>query len=82
MSWKSKYYNFAGNVNLTRAIEGIVADGGGVTEEPKSGYVHVVAYSRKENRHLSFDLYPDGHVENVHTDRNNKAYVNYGGGFF
>lgn len=77
MAWRSKYYN-PGKVNLDRAIEGIVNDGGEVTVQDKGSYEHIVAYSRKSNRHLSFDVYPDGHVENVHTDKDNRGYTTYG----
>ena len=30
---------------------------------------------------MSYDLYPDGHVENVHTDKDGIGYITYGGGF-
>ena len=76
----SRYYN-PGKVNLEEAERGIMAAGGGKTVDHKDGYDHVVVYSRTANRHLSYNLYPDGHVEEVHTDWDNHGYTTYGGGY-
>ncbi len=75
----STYFN-PGKVDVKEAERGILAAGGGKTVQHKDGYDHVVIYSTSENRHLSYDEYPDGHVENVHTDKDNHGYTTYGGG--
>ena len=64
----SLYYN-PGKVDVEEAEQSILAVGG----------EHIVVYSRIENRHLSYDKYPDGHIENVHTDKDNHGYITYGG---
>ena len=74
----SLYYN-AGKVDVEEAERGILAAGGGKTIQQKAGYEHIVVYSRTEKRHLSYDKYPDGHIENVHTDRDKHGYTTYGG---
>ena len=74
----SLYYN-PGKIDVEEAERGILATGGDKTVQQKDGYVHIVVYSRSENRHLSYDAYPDGHIENVHTDRANRGYTTYGG---
>ena len=75
----SKPYNNPGNVDVEKAAASIVAAGGGRTEQDKGDHIHKVAYSRDENRHLSWDeSKKDGSVSNVHTDRNNSPYTNYG----
>ena len=68
----------AGKVNIEAAERSIVENGGGKTVQQKDGYEHHVAYSRDENRHLSYDKYPDGTIKNVHTDKDNKSYMDYG----
>lgn len=78
----SLYYN-PGIVDVEAAERSIIAAGGGKTVQQKDGYEHIVVYSRREKRHLSYDKYPDGHIENVHTDKDlhgyNQGYITYGG---
>lgn len=74
----SLYYN-PGRVDVEEAERGILAAGGDKTVQQKAGYEHIVVYSRSENRHLSYDKYPDGHIEHVHTDKDNHGYTTYGG---
>ena len=70
-------------LDLKETERSILAAGGGKTVHQKNGYVHIVVYSRSYSgdRHMSYDLYPDGHVENVHTDKDGIGYITYGGGF-
>lgn len=72
------YYN-PGKVNVEEVERSILSAGGGKTVQQKDGYEHIVVYSRTENRHLSYDKYPDGHIEKVHTDMDNHGYTTYGG---
>ncbi len=74
------YFN-PGRVDVEEAERGILAAGGDKTIQQKDGYEHIVVYSRTENRHLSYDKYPDGHIENVHTDKDNRGYTTYGGAY-
>lgn len=74
----SKYYN-SGKVDVEMAERSILAAGGGKTVQHKNGYDHIIIYSRTENRHLSYNLFPDGHIEEVHTDLDNRGYTTYGG---
>jgi hypothetical protein len=67
-----------GKVDVERAAESIVENGGGMSSTQKSDHVHNTAYSRDENRHLSWDEYPDGSVKNVHTDKDGRSYTQYG----
>ena len=76
-----------GNINIEAVTESIVAEGGGISEKENwdgyryaEGITHVSVYSRKENRHLSYNIDEDGYVTNVHTDMDNRALYNYGGG--
>ncbi len=71
-------YNNPGTVDVEKAAESIIAAGGGMTSSQKDGYIHNTAYSKDENRHLSWDEFPDGSVKNVHTDKDNRSYTQYG----
>ena len=71
-------FSNSGKVNVEKAAESIVENGGGMSSTQKSDHVHHTAYSRDENRHLSWDEYPNGSVKNVHTDKDNKSYTQYG----
>ena len=73
----SKHDN-PGRVDVEKAADSIVENGGGRSSTQKDGYIHHTAYSRDENRHLSWDEYPDGSVKNVHTDKDGKSYTQYG----
>lgn len=73
----AKYYN-PGKVDVERAAESIIDAGGGMNSVQKDGYIHHSVYSKDENRHLSWNEYPDGSVGEVHTDKDNKAYTQYG----
>lgn len=73
----SKYDN-PGKVNVERAAESIVENGGGMSSSWKGDHTHHTAYSKSENRHLSWDESSDGKVSNVHTDKDGKSYTQYG----
>lgn len=82
----AKKYNL-GNVNLQMAMVSILADGGGISEKENwdgfryaEGVTHVTVYSRKANRHLSFNVDKYGNMSNVHTDMDNNAFYNYKSG--
>ena len=73
----SKYYN-PGEVDVEAAAESIVENGGGISSSWKGDHIHHTAYSRDEDRHLSWDEYPDGDIRNVHTDKDGRSYTQYG----
>lgn len=73
----SKFYN-PGKVDVEKAAETIVENGGGMSSKQKGDHIHHTAYSKEENRHLSWDEYPNGSVQNVHTDKDNSSYTQYG----
>ena len=73
----SKYDN-PGKVDVEKAAEGIIDNGGGMTSSQRGDSTHNTAYSRDDNRHLSWDESSDGSVSNVHTDRDNRSYTQYG----
>ncbi len=73
----SKYDN-PGKVDVERAAEGILDNGGGMTSSWKGDHTHNTAYSKDEDWHLSWDEYPDGTVANVHTDKDGRSYTQYG----
>jgi len=76
----AKNYN-AGNINIETATQSILNSGGGISErENHDGSTHVTVYSTSENRHLSYDKDSDGNIYNVHTDRDNRAYMDYKSG--
>lgn len=76
----AKNYN-PGTINISAATKSILSNGGGMSEKTKAdGLTHVTVYSTKENRHLSYDKDKNGNISNVHTDKNNKAYMDYKGG--
>lgn len=70
-------YNNPSKVDVERAAESIVEGGGGISSSWKDGYIHHTAYSKDENRHLSWDEYPDGSIKNVHTDKDGHSYTQY-----
>ena len=70
-------YDNPGKVDVERAAEGIIDAGGGMNSVQKDEYIHHSVYSKDENRHLSWNEYPDGSVGEVHTDKDNKAYTQY-----
>ena len=73
----SKYSN-PGKVDVERAAEGILDNGGGMTSRRKDDHIHNTAYSIDQNRRLSWDQYPDGSVKNVHTSKNGRSNTQYG----
>lgn len=73
----AKYYN-PGKVDVERAAEGIIESGGAITSKQRDGYIHNTAYSKDENRRLSWDEYPDGSVKDVHTSKGGRSYTEYG----
>lgn len=75
--WKPKLCVNPGYINLEEAVRGIIDAGGRVSEDDRGNYVHVTAYLASRNWHLSYDIFQDGHVENVHTDGDNQLRVIY-----
>lgn len=76
----AKQYN-SGTINIDSATDSILSSGGGVSKKSNAdGSTHVSVYSTKENRHLSYDKDTDGNISNVHTDKDNRAYMDYKGG--
>ena len=77
----AKYSN-SGTVDIDRATNSIITNGGGINkkEPDENGVTHVSVYSTTENRHLSYDRDSDGNYSGVHTDRDNRPYMNYKGG--
>ena len=71
-------YNNPGKVDVERASESSLERGGGVSSKWEGNHIHNTAYSKEENRHLSWDEYPDGSIKDVHTDRNGNKYTDYG----
>lgn len=70
-----------GTVNIEAVTNSILANGGGMsTKTNENGITHVSVYSRSENRHISYDKDKDGNISNVHTDKDNKANMDYKGG--
>ncbi len=67
-----------GKVDVEKAAESIVENGGGMSSTQKGDHIHHTAYSRDEDRHLSWDEDKDGNVSNVHTDKNGRSYTDYG----
>ena len=67
-----------GKVNVDAAAESIVENGGGVSSTWKGDHMHHTAFSKDENRHLSWDESPDGDIYNVHTDKDGSSYTQYG----
>lgn len=74
----ARSYSNPGKVDVERAAESILDSGGGMSSKREGDHIHNSAYSKKENRHLSWDEYPDGSIKNVHTDRNGNKYTDYG----
>ncbi len=70
-------YNNPSKLDVERAAESIVENGGGISSTRKGDHIHHTAYSKDENRHLSWDEYPDGSIRNVHTDKDGKSYTQY-----
>ena len=75
--WKPKLSVNSGNLNLEKAVQGIIDAGGNVKEEDKGSYIHVVAFLKNRNWHLSYNVYKDGHVDNIHTDADNSLRAKY-----
>lgn len=73
----AKYSN-PGKVDVERAAESILDNGGGMSSKWKGDHIHHSAYSKDENVHLSWDEYPDGSVKNVHTDKNGRSRTDFG----
>lgn len=76
----AKNYN-PGIINIDIATNSILASGGGISEKANAdGTTHITVYSTTENRHLSYDIDKGGNISNVHTDKDNRAYMDYKGG--
>lgn len=70
-----------GTINIEAVTNSILSNGGGKSEKPNpDGSTHVSVYSTTENRHLSYDVDNNGNISNVHTDKDNHAYMDYKGG--
>lgn len=75
-------YSNVGYINIAEVERSILAAGGGKSKKSnRDGSTHVSIYCKSRNWHLSYDIYPDGHYENVHTDRNNSGYMDYKGAY-
>ncbi len=70
-------YDNPGKVDVERAAESIVEGGGGMSSVRRGDHIHHTAYSKDENRHLSWDEYDDGSIRNVHTDKDGRSYTQY-----
>lgn len=66
-----------GRVDVERAAEGILDNGGGVNSTQKDGYIHNTAYSKDTDRHLSWDENPDGSVKDVHSSKDGRPNTQY-----
>lgn len=76
----AKNFN-SGTINIEVATNSILVSGGGISKKTKSdGTTHVSIYSPTENRHFSYDKDKDGNISNVHTDKDNRAYMDYKSG--
>lgn len=71
-------YDNLGKVDVERAAKSIVDNGGGKSSKQEGDHIHHTAYSRDENRHLSWNEYADGSIGEVHTDKDNRGYTKYG----
>ena len=70
-----------GRINIDSVTTSILLNGGGINKSTNAdGSTHTSVYSRAENRHLSYDRDKEDKVSNVHTDKNNRAYMDYKGG--
>ena len=70
-----------GIINIDLVTDTILSNGGGISEKSnEDGSTHVSVYSTTENRHLSYDKDEEGNISNVHTDKDNRAYMDYKGG--
>ena len=76
----AQYYN-PGKVDVKKMEREILAAGGGKHETKQGDVTHVSVYSTKRDWHLSYDIMPNGSIENVHSTRNGKPTYDYGGGF-
>ena len=59
-----------GTVDVERAAEGILDNGGGVNSYWDGDHIHTSVYSKdggSDHHHLSWDSYSDGSVDGVHT---------------
>lgn len=66
-----------GTIDTERVIESIVESGGGVTVRAHTdGSTHTTAYSRSEDRRVSWDTDKDGTVSSVHSSKGSK-HTNY-----
>lgn len=72
----AKYFN-PGKVDVERAAESIMDSGGGMDSKWEGDHIHNTAYSRNDNRRLSWDEYPDGSIKNVHSSKNGRSYMQY-----
>ncbi|MBR3270057.1 hypothetical protein IKG07_02300 [Candidatus Saccharibacteria bacterium] len=73
----SKYSN-PGKVDVERATESILDNGGGMNSHWQGDHIHNTVYSKDENRRLSWDEYPDGSIRDVHTSKGGRSYTEYG----
>ena len=66
-----------GKVDVERAAEGILDNGGGMTSRREDDHIHNTAYSKENGQRLSWDEYPDGSIKNVHTSKGGRSYMQY-----
>ena len=72
----AKYYN-PGRVNVSEMERAIIAAGGGRSESRQGGVTHVTVYARSRDWHLSYDIMPDGSIENVHSTKDGRPIYDY-----
>ena len=74
---KAKYDN-PGRVDVEKAAESILDNGGGMNSQQRDGYIHNTVYSKGEGgRQLSWNEYPDGRIGEVHSSVYGKSYTQY-----
>lgn len=66
-----------GKVDVEKAAESILENGGGMTSRQTDNGIHNTVYSEDDNRRLSWDERPDGSITNVHTSKNGRSYMQY-----
>ena len=77
----AQYYN-PGRVNVYEMERAIIAAGGGKNESKRGDVTHVTVYARSCDWHLSYDIMPDGSIENVHSTKNGRPIYDYNGGAY
>lgn len=74
------HYN-SGRINVYEMERAIIAAGGGKSESKRGDVTHVTVYATSCDWHLSYDILPDGSIENVHSTKNGRPIYDYKGGY-